>query len=165
MFYNNLEVNCKVFSSKQDWRIRVVFDGTGAPLFCGRDVAESMGYDAPGPAVARFKGETVVAPLPWENTIRKGCSPQRCFTEESMVQFISGSAVKPVPGFLQWVKTVVIPGAKTEEAAVKPQRTEALAPKLPAQVVADPVATPAVNAAQRIDEIILELMLLKKSMV
>lgn len=31
MFYNNMEVNCKVFSSKQDWRIRVVFGEDGAP--------------------------------------------------------------------------------------------------------------------------------------
>ena len=47
MFYNNMEVNCKVFSSKQDWRIRVVFGEDGAPVFCALDVADSMGFMAP----------------------------------------------------------------------------------------------------------------------
>lgn len=164
MFYNNLEVNCKVFSNKQDWRIRVVFDEDGSPLYCGRDVADSMGYDAPGHAVTRFKGKTVVAPIPWENTTRKGCSSQRCFTEASMMQFIKASAVRPIPGFLQWVNTVVIPGAKLEEAANQLQPKQEPAPALPAPVVTTPAAAPTVNVAQRIDEIILELMLLKKSL-
>ena len=85
MFYNNMEVNCKVFSSKQDWRIRVVFGEDGAPVFCALDVAASMGFMAPQKAVARFKGELVVAPIPWNNTARKGCSAMRCLTERSLM--------------------------------------------------------------------------------
>ena len=72
MFYNNMEVNCKVFSSKQDWRIRVVFGVDGAPVFCALDVAASMGFMAPQKAVARFKGELVVAPSPGTTPHGKG---------------------------------------------------------------------------------------------
>lgn len=157
MFYNNLEVACKVFSNKQDWKIRVVFGESGEPLFCGRDVAASMGYDAPGPAVKRFKGESVVAPIPWENTTRKGCTPQCCFTEAAMMDFINSSSVRPAPGFLQWVTSVVIPGAKAE----------AISHQLPHEPVRKEAprkdATPS-DIGQQIDDIIFGLMLLKKSL-
>lgn len=157
MFYNNLEVNCKTFSNKQDWKIRVVFSEDGSPLFCGRDVAASMGYDAPGHAVTRFKGETLVVPIPWESTTRKGCSPQRCFTEKSMLDFIKGSAVRPAPGFLQWVKTVVIPGAKAEDPPHHPA-------KLPTTAEFPGAATAPAEIGKQIDDLIMGLMLLKKSL-
>lgn len=161
MFYNNMEVNCKIFSSKQDWRIRVVFSEDGAPAFCAVDVAASMGFSAPRQAIARFKGETVVVPMPWKSTTRKGCSPMRCFTERSMMEFINTSAIRPAPGFIQWVETVVLPGAKefATEADVgrsSPSPSDALEPLRISQGQPD--------IAKQIDDIIFGLMLLKKNL-
>lgn len=167
MFYNNMEVNCKVFSSKQDWRIRVVFREDGAPVFCALDVASSMGFMAPQKAVARFKGELVVAPIPWNNTARKGCSAMRCLTERSLMVFIKDSSIQPAPGFIQWVETVVIPGAKEFAPEMDASRNS---PAPTSTTVHAPEPEPLKLAgsrpdiAKQIDDIIFGLMVLKKNL-
>lgn len=167
MFYNNMEVDCKIFHSKQDWRIRVVYTETGEPAFCAVDVAESMGYEAPNQAVKRYGGETIVALVPWNSETRKGCSPTRCFTEQEMMKFIRNSAMRPAPGFLQWVETVVIPGAKefAPETDVghnspAPPSAAAHAPALESLKITG--AHP--DIAKQIDDIIFGLMVLKKNL-
>lgn len=167
MFYNNMEVNCKVFSSKQDWRIRVVFREDGAPVFCALDVASSMGFMAPQKAVARFKGELVVAPIPWNNTARKGCSAMRCLTERSLMVFIKDSSIQPAPGFIQWVETVVVPGAKefateTDVGRNSPAPSFAAAHAPAPEPLKIPAGQP--NIAKQIDDIIFDLMVLKKNL-
>lgn len=162
MIYNNREVNCKVFSSKQDWRIRVVFDEHGEPYFCARDVAASMGYEEPGKAIGRSKLEKVPMLLPWQSGNRKGCSENYCFTADTMLTFIKGASIRLKPGFIQWIKDEVIPRARAEGIPAKPATRpdtgadHRLAPP-------DPIVT-AGGVTQRIDEIILELMLLKKAL-
>ena len=162
MIYNNREVNCKTFSSKQDWKIRVVFDERGEPFFCARDVATSMGYEEPGKAVGRSKLEKVPMLLPWQSGHRKGCSENYCFSAETMLTFIKSASIRLKPGFVQWVKDEVIPGARAEgipaKPATKPSPGTDRRPAAP-----EPMITPG-NVAQRIDEIILELMLLKKTL-
>ena len=110
MIYNNREVNCKVFSSKQDWKIRVVFDERGEPFFCARDVATSMGYEEPGKAVGRSKLEKVPMLLPWQSGHRKGCNENYCFSAETMLTFIKSASIRLKPGFVQWVKDESSPG-------------------------------------------------------
>lgn len=162
MIYNNREVNCKVFSSKQDWKIRVVFDENGKPFFCARDVATSMGYEEPGKAVGRSKLEKVPMLLPWQSGHRKGCSENYCFSAETMLAFIKSASIRLKPGFTQWVKDEVIPGALAEGVPSKPAtKPDAGTDRRPA--AHDPIST-ASSVAQRIDEIILELMLLKKTL-
>ena len=167
MFYNNMEVACKIFHSKQDWRIRVVYTETGEPAFCAVDVAENMGYEAPGQAIKRYGGKTIVALVPWNSETRKGCSPTRCFTEREMLKFIRNSAMRPAPGFLQWVETVVIPGAKefateTDVGRNSPAPSFAAAPAPAPEPLKIPAGQP--NIAKQIDDIIFDLMVLKKNL-
>lgn len=74
-----------------------------------------------------------------------------------MMDFINSSSVRPAPGFLQWVTSVVIPGAKAE----------AISHQLPHEPVRKEAprkdATPS-DIGQQIDDIIFGLMLLKKSL-
>ena len=167
MFYNNMEVNCKVFSSKQDWRIRVVFGEDGAPVFCALDVAASMGFMAPQKAVARFKGELVVAPIPWNNTARKGCSAMRCLTERSLMVFIKDSSIQPAPR----LHPVGGDGGGPRGEGICDRN--GCWPQLPRAILllgpcsrAEPLKIPAgqPNIAKQIDDIIFDLMVLKKNL-
>lgn len=161
MIYNNREVNCKTFSSKQDWKIRVVFDERGEPFFCARDVATSMGYEEPGKAVGRSKLEKVPMLLPWQSGHRKGCSENYCFSADTMLTFIKSASIRLKPGFIQWIKDEVIPGARAEGIPAKPAtRPDPEAARQPAATPPPPTGI----VVQRIDEIILELMLLKKAL-
>jgi prophage antirepressor-like protein len=167
MFYNNMEVACKIFHSKQDWRIRVVYTETGEPAFCAVDVAENMGYEAPGQAIKRYGGKTIVALVPWNSETRKGCSPTRCFTEREMLKFIRNSAMRPAPGFLQWVETVVIPGAKEFAPEMDASRNSP-APTSTTVHAPEPeplkIAGSRPDIAKQIDDIIFGLMVLKKNL-
>ena len=79
-----------------------------------------------------------------------------------MLTFIKSASIRLKPGFVQWVKDEVIPGARAEgipaKPATKPSPGTDRRPAAP-----EPMITPG-NVAQRIDEIILELMLLKKTL-
>ena len=108
-----------------------------------------------------------MALVPWNSETRKGCSPTRCFTEQEMMRFIRNSAMRPAPGFLQWVETVVIPGAKefapeTDVGHSSPAPSSASAPAPALEALKTTGAHP--DIAKQIDDIIFGLMVLKKNL-
>ena len=57
--------------------VRVVYEPNGTPLFCGRDVAEVLGYKAPIKAVERAEGVTLYRRrVSWRSAKAAGSAPK-----------------------------------------------------------------------------------------
>ena len=54
-----MEKNITIFSNPQFGQIRAMTDGKGEPWFCGRDVAEALGYANPNDALAKHVDEEI----------------------------------------------------------------------------------------------------------
>ena len=168
MFYNNMEVNCKVFSSKQDWRIRVVFGEDGAPVFCALDVAASMGFMAPQNGGCPLQGGTGGSPHPLEQhrtervlryAVPHGAVP------DGVHQGLLHSAGTPASS--SGLETVVVPGAKefateTDVGRNSPAPSFSSVPAPASEPLKIPAGQP--NIAKQIDDIIFDLMVLKKNL-
>lgn len=151
--------DCHIFNDARFGEIRTVIDDDGSKLFAGIDLASCMGFDAPTKAVNRSKIKGKMKYVPWISGKRKGCSETRCFTLKEAEAFIKNGLMPP-KGFEDWFKNEVAvqdkqepsEEVKTSQKTVSEDRSPVGKEKNLAEVFS------------RIDEIILEMMMLKKEL-
>lgn len=173
--------NCVIFTTPERQELRVVFDPDGTPFFCGPDLAAIAGYEQPRKAVTGGNQgvnriESVLRKVPWDNGIRRGRCDFTCFSAENAVKLLCR---RPAPyAAIRWLEDEVIP--KTQEMGEKVARTYPAWNKKPAQkelteppqslkpepeaFKREPLQAGGGALIERLDNIILECVLLKKEL-
>lgn len=171
--------NCVIFTTPERQELRVVFDPDGTPFFCGPGLAAIAGYEQPRKAVTGGnKGvnriDSVLRKVPWDNGMRKGRCEFTCFSAENAVKLLCR---RPAPyAAIRWLEDEVIP--KTQEMGEEVARAYPGWNKPPQQkekqeqdvtiVEVHPkrfleqVPADGGSLIERLDNIILECVLLKK---
>lgn len=120
--------NASTIPYRPSQSVRVVYEPDGTPLFCGRDVAEVLGYKAPIKAVERAEGVTLYRRrVSWRSAKdcrrfsaevlcldRRGCEKLAEFRKEG-----SRDAAR-------WVTTEMIQKAEHERPAAPAQKEPAM---------------------------------------
>lgn len=151
--------NCFVYTDERFGEIRTVIDSDGERRFVGIDIAECMGFEAPTKAVKRSNIPGKMVKVPWVSGNRKGETNARCFNKREAERFIKNGLMPP-KGFKDWFETI----ASAEERSVdKPVPIR----KRENDILKKPATDGNVSLAgvfDRLDEIILEIMILKKEL-
>lgn len=151
--------NCFVYTDERFGEIRTVIDSDGERRFVGIDIAECMGFEAPTKAVKRSNIPGKMVKVPWVSGNRKGETNARCFNRKEAERFIKNGLMPP-KGFKDWFETI----ASAEERSVdKPVPVW----KRENDILKKPATDGNVSLAgvfDRLDEIILEIMILKKEL-
>lgn len=151
--------NCFVYTDERFGEIRTVIDSDGERRFVGIDIAECMGFEAPTKAVKRSNIPGKMVKVPWVSGNRKGETNARCFNKREAERFIKNGLMPP-KGFKDWFETI----ASAEERSVdKPVPVW----KRENDILKKPATDGNVSLAgvfDRLDEIILEIMILKKEL-
>ena len=143
--------------------VRVVYEPNGTPLFCGRDVAEVLGYKAPIKAVERAEGVTLYRRMvSWRSAKdcrrfsaevlcldRRGCEKLAEFRKEG-----SRDAAR-------WVMTEMLQKAELNrpQAPEEPLQQEPVMPDKPADEHWPPVDVRGFEA--KLDSIIAQCVMMK----
>ena len=173
--------NCVIFTTPERQELRVVFDPDGTPFFCGPDLAAIAGYEQPRKAVTGGNQgvnriESVLRKVPWDNGMRRGRCDFTCFSAENAVKLLCR---RPAPyAAIRWLEDEVIP--KTQEMGEEVARTYPAWNKKPAQqeptelpqslkpepeaFKREPMQAGGGALIERLDNIILECVLLKKEL-
>lgn len=173
--------NCVIFTTPERQELRVVFDPDGTPFFCGPDLAAIAGYEQPRKAVTGGNQgvnriESVLRKVPWDNGIRRGRCDFTCFSAENAVKLLCR---RPAPyAAIRWLEDEVIP--KTQEMGEEVARAYPAWNKKPAQkeltepphslkpepeaFKREPLQAGGGALIERLDNIILECVLLKKEL-
>lgn len=173
--------NCVIFTTPERQELRVVFDPDGTPFFCGPDLAAIAGYEQPRKAVTGGNQgvnriESVLRKVPWDNGMRRGRCDFTCFSAENAVKLLCR---RPAPyAAIRWLEDEVIP--KTQEMGEEVARTYPSWNKKPAQqepteppqslkqepeaFKREPMQAGGGTLIERLDNIILECVLLKKEL-
>lgn len=171
--------NCVIFTTPERQELRVVFDPDGTPFFCGPDLAAIAGYEQPRKAVTGGnKGvnriDSVLRKVPWDNGMRKGRCEFTCFSAENAVKLLCR---RPAPyAAIRWLEDEVIP--KTQEMGEgvaraypgwnKPpqqkekQEQDVTIVEVHPKRFLEQVSADGGSLIERLDNIILECVLLKK---
>lgn len=105
-----MEKNITIFSNPQFGQIRTMTDGKGEPWFCGRDVAEALGYANPNDALAKHVDEEdkLVSQI-----ATSGQRRQVAFINESgLYSLILSSKLDTAKQFKRWVTSEVLPAIR-----------------------------------------------------
>lgn len=151
--------NCFVYTDERFGEIRTVIDSEGERRFVGIDIAECMGFEAPTKAVKRSNITGKMVKVPWVSGNRKGETNARCFNKREAERFIKNGLMPP-KGFKDWFEMVV---AAEEGPVEKP----ALLQKQESDIPKKTIAAGNLNITgvfERLDEIVLEIMMLKKEL-
>lgn len=151
--------NCFVYTDERFGEIRTVIDSDGERRFVGIDIAECMGFEAPTKAVKRSNIPGKMVKVPWVSGNRKGETNARCFNKREAERFIKNGLMPP-KGFKDWFETI----ASAEERSVdKPVSAWKREDDILKKTATDGSASLA-GIFDRLDEIILEIMILKKEL-
>lgn len=151
--------NCFVYTDERFGEIRTVIDTDGERRFVGIDIAECMGFEAPTKAVKRSNIPGKMVKVPWVSGNRKGETNARCFNRKEAERFIKNGLMPP-KGFKDWFETVVAAETDPVEKVASVQPHENNAPKTPITAGSMNIA----GVFDRLDEIVLEIMMLKKEL-
>lgn len=119
--------NASTIPYRTSLSVLVVYEDDGMPLYCGRDVAEVLGYKAPIKAAQRIEGVTIYRRIvPW-------CSEKDCRRHSSKMLFLDRHGCEKMAELrkagnrdaARWVTTVMF--EKAELGC--PPATDAEAPK------------------------------------
>jgi|GEM_PF-698926 len=173
--------NCVVFTDDRFGEIRVMVEPEGENIYVGIDIASCMGYAAPGKAIARSGINSKIRMVPWVFKKKQGMANTHCFSEEEARRFIDRGQELP-EGFRDWFFQEVVPQARNlkvenvaQEDEAKPDKgmeadgdmiewesfrafTGELADTEPSEVNMKEVL-------RKFDEIVLEMLMLKKDLV
>ena len=108
------------FTSDEFGTIRTV-EQDGKVMFCGKDVAEALGYKRPKDAIAAHcKGAAIHRPLQTEG----GMQQARFITEGDLYRLIASSNLPSAQKFESWVFDEVLPSIRKQGAYVYSDGTE-----------------------------------------
>ncbi len=150
--------NCFVYTDERFGEIRTVIDSDGERRFVGIDIAECMGFEAPTKAVKRSNIPGKMVKVPWVSGSRHGETNTRCFDKKEAHRFIRNGLLPP-KGFVEWFDAVVAEdtvGSKSQN--LKDGQGQS---KRKCQENRPEKAT---GIFDRLDEIMLEIIMLKKEL-
>ena len=102
----------QIFENKEFGAIRTMSDQQGQTWFCGRDVAEALGYKKPENVLAQHveKGDTLKQGTPTTSGIQ-----QMLFINESgLYSLILSSKLESARRFKHWVTSEVLPSIRKQ---------------------------------------------------
>ena len=102
----------QIFENKEFGAIRTMSDQQGNPLFCGKDVAEALGYKKPENALAQHveKGDTLKQGTPTTS----GIQMMTFINESGLYSLILGSKLESARRFKHWVTSEVLPSIRKQ---------------------------------------------------
>ena len=107
-----MDLNIRIFKTKEFGAIRTMKDERGEPWFCAKDVCDALGYDQTHKAVKRHveEGDGTKRPTPTTSGIQ-----QMLFINESGVySLILGSKLESARRFKHWVTSEVLPSIRKQ---------------------------------------------------
>lgn len=159
--------NCVVFSDERFGEVRVLVDDDGTKLYAGVDIAACMGYAAPGKVIMRCGIPGRIRMVPWVFKKKQGATDTRCFDEEEAKQFIDRGQSLP-DGFREWFFQEVLPQARNikveRDIKVEPGREADFESCLGLEDKICHTVQGTSDMFERLDEIILEILMLKKEL-
>ena len=103
----------KIFQNSEFGVIRTMSNEQGEPLFCGKDVAEALGYKKPLDAIAKH--------VEAEDSVKRGlldsrgCNQKTIFINESgLYALILSSKLPKAREFKHWVTSEVLPAIRRQ---------------------------------------------------
>ena len=102
----------QIFENKEFGAIRTMSDQQGNPLFCGKDVAEALGYKKPENALAQHveKGDTLKQGTPTTS----GIQLMLFINESGLYSLILSSKLESSRRFKHWVTSEVLPSIRKQ---------------------------------------------------
>lgn len=151
--------NCTVYVNERFGEIRTVTDENGERRYVGIDIAECMGFEAPHKAVKRSNIPGKMVKVPWVSGNRHGETNARCFNKKEADKFIRNGMLPP-KGFKEWFSKEVAIDEAIDICKTEMWRSESS--MLEKKFVDD--AAGMSKLFTRVDEIILEMLMLKKEL-
>ena len=146
-----------VFTDDRRREVRVIYEPDGEPLYCASDIAICMGYAAPYKLVSRADvGPKYRRFIPWVSKTRRGRSETICLNRDGVEDLIDRLALEDDVG--DWMRDEVFPQAE----AIGRQRGYEYEKPEPEAVEVTGVTGRALGLAERLDNIILEAIMLKQ---
>ena len=103
----------QIYQNQEFGAIRTISDEQGEPLFCGKDVAEALGYKKPLDAIAKH--------VDAEDSVKRGlldsrgCNQKTIFINESgLYALILSSKLESAQRFQHWVTSEVLPSIRKQ---------------------------------------------------
>ena len=103
----------QIYQNQEFGAIRTISDEQGEPLFCGKDVAEALGYKKPLDAIAKH--------VDAEDSVKRGlldsrgCNQKTIFINESgLYALILSSKLDSAKRFKHWVTGEVLPSIRKQ---------------------------------------------------
>lgn len=149
------------FTDKSKREIHVIYESDGTPLFCSKDIATAAGYKAPSKAVSqnRCNVEAVKYYADWQTDTKRGKVMAYFFTAENAIKFMNKKPV--LNDDCKWIINTVIPQAQEIGCRMAADR---LRSEKPDQTALPGPPTKKESIVERLDNIILECVLLKKEL-
>lgn len=157
--YEFEDKNCVVYADERFGEIRTVRDENGERRYVGIDIADCMGFEAPNKAVTRSKIPGKMIKVPWVSGNRHGETNARCFNKKEAEKFIKNGMLPP-KGFKDWFTNEVATEECEKDVAIRIQETSSQEQKV--NMRNENLTLSGVFA--RLDEIVLEIMVLKKEL-
>ena len=105
-----MEKNIRIFSNPQFGQIRTMTDGKGKPWFCGKDVAEALGYSNPRKALQDHVDEEDKG-VTKRDTLG-GKQAMTFINESGLYSLILSSKLDTAKQFKRWVTSEVLPAIR-----------------------------------------------------
>ena len=150
--------NCFVYTDERFGEIRTVIDSDGERRFVGIDIAECMGFEAPTKAVKRSNIPGKMVKVPWVSGSRHGETNTRCFDKKEAHRFIRNGLLPP-KGFVEWFVAVV-----AEDTAGSKSHNLQHGQGQSKRKCQENRPEKATGIFDRLDEIMLEIIMLKKEL-
>ena len=102
----------QIFENKEFGAIRTMSDKQGNPLFCGKDVAEALGYNNARDAIRKHvdEGDVTKRDTPTTN----GIQLMTFINESGLYALILGSKLESARRFKHWVTSEVLPSIRKQ---------------------------------------------------
>lgn len=150
------------FADKSKREIHVIYESDGTPLFCSKDIATAAGYKAPSKAVSqnRCNVDAVKYYADWQTDTKRGKVMAYFFTAENAIKFMNKKPI--LNDDCKWIINTVIPQA--QEVGCRMAADKLRAEKSEQDAPQKPPAGKKESIVERLDNIILECVLLKKEL-
>lgn len=150
------------FTDKSKREIHVIYESDGTPLFCSKDIATATGYKAPSKAVSqnRCNVDAVKYYADWQTDTKRGKVMAYFFTAENAIKFMNKKPI--LNDDCKWIINTVIPQA--QEVGYRMAADKLRAEKSEQDAPQKPPAGKKESIVERLDNIILECVLLKKEL-
>ena len=141
--------------------VRVTYEPDGTPLFCGRDIAEVLGYKAPPKVTERLASDhSYRRKLTWYDATGRRCGATVLCVDEAGCKAIAERRKEGNRDAYRWVVGDLIREAKLNRPAILPTESpEPRPPKMVAPVAGMPFDVQGFEA--KLDAVIAQCVMMK----